>query len=131
MLRLLAGLKEKITPPAVVIIGKVASLEKEFNWLEKNKRILFTGLSKERFFTNGTYFHLPLIRIDPLSDYSELDSHLKNIEKFDWAVFASRYAAEYFFKRLEAFGRDTRDLHGIKIAAVGNSTKNREIRNHG
>ena len=117
--------KESITAPAIFIIGRVAELEGKFNWLRKNKRILFTGLSKERFFTKGTYFHLPLIKIKPMENYEEFNNHLKNIKRFDWIVFSSRYGAEYFFKRLNNLGLDSRNLSAIKIAAIGSSTKNR------
>ena len=115
----------KVIPPAIVIVGKVASLEKNFNWLRKSKRILFTGLSKERFFINGTYFHLPLIKIEPLKDYTKFDNYLGMIRDFDWIVFASRYGVEHFFKRLNAISYDARMLRDIKIAAVGSSTKDR------
>jgi len=114
-----------IEPPAIFIIGKTAEPEKDFNWLRKNKRVLFTGLSKERFFTDGTYYHLPLIDIGPLEDYKEFDSHLKKIRQFDWIVFASRYGVEHFFRRLKKIGHDSRILNNIKIAGVGNSTKAR------
>lgn len=114
-----------IKPPAIIIIGEVVKLEKIFNWLKKNKRILFTGLSKERFFTKGTYFHLPLIKIEPLADYSNFDRYLKDIAGFDWIVFTSRYGVKYFFKRLKKVGYDSRILSGIKIAAIGNSTMER------
>lgn len=117
--------KQKIRPPAIIIIGGVARLEKGFNWLNKSKRILFTGLSKERFFLKGTHFHLPLIKIEPMDDYKEFDNYLKDIKDFDWIVFASRYGVEYFFKRLKAVRLDSRTLANIKIAAIGNSTKNR------
>ena len=117
--------KSGIEPPAIFIIGKTAGLEKDFNWLKKNKKVLFTGLSKERFFGDATYYHLPLISIGPLGDYREMDSHLKKIDYFDWIVFASRYGVEYFFKRLKKIGYDTRALKNIKIAGVGNSTKSR------
>ena len=141
--------EQSLKPPAIVIVGKVVNpvrdrspsgdrklvsakcisngvkLEKEFNWLKKNKRILFTGLSQERFFIRGTYFYLPLIKIEPLDDYKEFDNYLKDIRNFDWIVFVSRYAVEYFFKRLSAISYDSRILAGIKIAAIGNSTKNR------
>jgi uroporphyrinogen III methyltransferase/synthase len=117
--------KEKLRPPAMVIIGKVAKLEREFNWLKRNKRILFTGLSKERFFEKCVYFHLPLIKIEPLRDYREFDGYLRKIREFDWIVFASRYGVEYFFKRFQALGYDARILGNIKVAAIGNSTRNR------
>lgn len=116
---------EKIAPPAIFIIGEVAKLENDFNWLRENKRILFTGLSKKRFFIKGTYFHLPLIKIEPLNDYREFDNHLKNIRNFDWVVFSSRYGVEIFFKRLVLIGCDLRILKDINIAAIGNSTKSR------
>ncbi len=116
---------EKIKPPAIVIVGKVANFEKNFNWLRKNKKVLFTGLSDERFFISGTYFHMPLIKIEELNNYKEFDSYLIKIREFDWIGFASRYGVEYFFKRLKQVGYDSRILNGIKIAAVGNSTANK------
>ena len=117
--------REKIKPPAIIIIGEVAGFEKQFNWLRKNKRILFTGLSGERFFLKGTYFHLPLIRIEPLEDYSGLDYYIRNIKVFNWIVFSSRFGVEYFFKRLKKLGLDARILNNIKIAAIGNCTSER------
>jgi uroporphyrinogen III methyltransferase/synthase len=116
---------EKIRPPAIIIVGEVVKLENKFNWLRKNRRILFTGLSRERFFMKGTYFHLPLIKIKPLKGYKKFDNYLRDINRFDWLVFSSRYAVEYFFKRLRNIGLDSRILNNIKIAAIGNSTKER------
>ena len=117
--------KNKIKPPAIIIIGEVVKLEKKFNWLKKNKRILFTGISGERFFEKGFIFHLPLIKIIPLEDYRHFDTLLKNIENYDWIVFLSRYGVQYFFKRLNEIGLDARKLNNTKIAAIGSSTQNR------
>jgi uroporphyrinogen III methyltransferase/synthase len=116
---------QKIKPPAIIIIGEVVNFEKEFNWLKKARRILYTGLSKERFFQKAIYFHLPLIKIEPLADYKEFDNYLKGIKNFNWVVFASRFGVEYFFQRLKKLGIDVRILKDISIACIGNSTKNR------
>lgn len=117
--------KQKLIPPAIVIIGKVVELEKNFNWLKKTKRILFTGISSERFFEKGFIFHLPLIRIVPLENYHRFDSALKEISKYNWLVFTSRYGVEYFFKHLNSIGFDARKFSQAKVAAIGNSTGNR------
>jgi uroporphyrinogen III methyltransferase/synthase len=116
--------REKLLPPAIVIIGEVVKVGEKFDWLKKGKKVLFTGLSKERFFLKGNYFHLPLIRIEPMKDYSEFDGYLRDIKRFEWVVFSSRYGVKYFFERLMAIGKDVRSLGGIKIAAIGTSTKN-------
>lgn len=103
-----------IKPPAIFIITRNA------REIKRNKCILFTGLSKERFFIKENYVHLPLIRIKPLEDYTEFDNYLRDIRQFDWIVFTSRYGVEYFFKRLK-----TRLPDNIRIAVIGASTKNR------
>ena len=116
--------KQRVKPPALIIIGEVVKLGKKFNWLRKNKKILFTGLSKERFFLKDTHVHFPLIKIEPLEDYGEFDAHLKDLTGYDWLVFTSRYGVKYFFERLKTIKLDSRFLKGIQIAAIGNSTKN-------
>lgn len=115
----------KVKPPAIIIIGEVVNLEKKFNWLKKAKKVLFTGISAKRFFQDEAIFHLPLIKIEPLKDYQEFDRLLKNISQYDWIVFSSRYGVQYFFQRLNKIGDDVRVLGKIKIAAIGNSTRNR------
>lgn len=117
--------KNNVTPPAIVIIGDVVKREQEFNWIRTSRRILYTGLSAERYFQKALYFHLPLIKIIPLDNYRAFDNHLRAIEYFDWIVFTSRYGVKYFFERLKAIKRDARKLADTKIAAIGESTKRR------
>ncbi|MCM8784938.1 MAG: uroporphyrinogen-III C-methyltransferase [Candidatus Omnitrophica bacterium] len=117
--------KEKISPPAIVIIGDVVKKEKRFNWFRRAKKILFTGISSERFFKKGIIFHIPMIEIRPLDDYTEMDNWIKKISIFDWIVFTSRFGVYYFFDRLFRLGYDSRILSGIKIAAIGSSTANK------
>lgn len=120
--------RQGIKPPVIIIIGSVVKLEKRFNWLKRKRKILFTGLSKERFFFKDVYLHLPLIKIVPLLRYVEFDANLKNIAEFDWLIFTSRFGVKYLFERLKILGLDARNLKGIEIAAIGNSTKNELLR---
>ncbi|NOZ64066.1 MAG: uroporphyrinogen-III C-methyltransferase [Caldiserica bacterium] len=113
---------ENISAPAIVIIGEVVKKEKSFNWFRKSRKVLFTGISSERFFEKGIIFHLPLIEIRPLEDYGEMDDLINRVESFDWIVFSSRFGVLYFFRELFKMGLDARALKGIKIAAIGSST---------
>ncbi len=113
-----------VAPPALLIVGKVVDKGRLFMERQKGKSILFTGLSKERYFLDDNYLHLPMIRIDPLEDYGVFDKLLITIDRYDWIVFASRFGVKYFMERLCAAGLDARNLSGIKLAAVGASTGN-------
>ncbi|MCD6460328.1 uroporphyrinogen-III C-methyltransferase [bacterium] len=117
--------KNQINPPAIFIIGELVNLNKKFGWFKQSRKILYTGLSEERFFLDGLFFHVPMIQIKPLDNYQRFDSCLTCIEKYDWIVFTSRYGVDYFFKRFNSLGFDSRRLKGIKIAVIGNSTKNK------
>lgn len=114
--------ERRVKAPAIIIVGDVVRFSKRFNWFDKNKRILFTGLSGEKFFSPGRYDNVPLIKIKSASDYTRFDRLLKGIAGFDWVVFTSRSGVEYFFKRLAVIGLDSRGLAGVKIAAIGKST---------
>jgi uroporphyrinogen III methyltransferase/synthase len=62
------------------------------------------------------------ISLEPPDSWAELDSALQRIEKFDWLLFTSINAIQYFFQRLFQLQLDARALKGIKIAAVGSAT---------
>ncbi len=117
--------ENKVRPPAIFIVGRAVRSGSGLNWLKKNKRVLFTGLSAKRYYLKGTYFHQPMVKIKPLDDYTRFDRQIKEIPGFDWIVFTSRYAVQYFFQRLNKAGFDTRSLRDIKIAAIGSSTAER------
>ncbi len=114
--------KQNISSPAVLLVGKEVSAGHKYNWLRKNKKILYTGISEPRYNLPGTYFHLPLISIHPLKDYSHFDRQLKVLHQFEWLIFTSRYGVKYFFERLYSLNKDTRSLARQKIAAIGTST---------
>ncbi len=115
----------KIKPPSILIIGETVKLEKRFNWFKKTKKILFTGISNQRFFNKELVFHLPLIKIVPLKSYRKFDKEIGNIKNYNWIVFSSRYGVQYFFERLKTISLDARCLNKAKIACVGTSTAKR------
>jgi uroporphyrinogen III methyltransferase/synthase len=131
--------KEKdIKPPAVMVVGDVVRLRESLGWYEKKPlfgyRILVTREHPEGIEPledlGAELIEFPTIEIAPPESYSELDSAIDRIEKYDWLIFTSRNGVKYFLKRLFEKGRDIRDLKGIKICAVGSKTAE-EIRNYG
>lgn len=112
-----------IKPPAVVFVGDVVRFGKKFDWFRRTRKVLFTGISRERFFEEPLFFHLPLIKIVPLDDYRAFDRELGSLGDYDWIVFASRYGVQYFFQQLNAQGRDVRSFASARVACVGESTR--------
>ncbi|MCX8029684.1 MAG: uroporphyrinogen-III C-methyltransferase [Brevinematales bacterium] len=121
-----------IKPPTIFIVGDIVKDEEILNWYKRQKKIIFTGISEERFFEEGIIFHIPMVKIVPLDDYSELKMYITRVSKgeFDWIVFCSRYGVLYFFKSLLEMGFDSRTLGSVKISAIGMSTAN-ALKNHG
>jgi uroporphyrinogen III methyltransferase/synthase len=126
--------EENFRPPAILVVGKIVSLRERLNWFEKKplfgKKILVTvpsedkvRLSKMLEEQGASCIELPVVRIEPLSDYSTLEQTIKEIEKFHWLIFTSGNGVRFFKERLEFLKKDVRILKGIKVAAIGPKTK--------
>jgi uroporphyrinogen-III synthase len=57
----------------------------------------------------------PLIEITPLTDYSQFEATISNIETYDWAIFISSNAVQNGLPRLVKQGIPTK----LKFAAIG------------
>ncbi len=64
----------------------------------------------------------PTIAISPPPSWEPLDAALRNISRYDWAIFTSVNGVHFFMERLLAAGMDARDLKGVKLAAIGPKT---------
>jgi uroporphyrinogen III methyltransferase / synthase len=124
----------KISPPAILIVGKVAGLRNKLNWFEKKplfgKRILVTLPAEDNSRLSAVLEEqgaecaaLPMISIRPMDDYSRLDSMIRNIEDFHWLIFTSQNGVRFFKDRLRVLKKDVRILAGIRVAAIGPKTK--------
>ena len=124
-----AGLK----PPAVTIVGPVAGLRDQLRWFEDRplwgQRVLVTRtrqqasvLSAQLQALGAEAIELPTIRIAPPDDWAPLDGAIAGLKSYHWIIFTSVNGVQSFWKRLAHAGLDARDLHGVKLAAIGPAT---------
>lgn len=125
--------KENITPPALVVIGDVVKLRPRLNWFEKRplfgQRIVVTRareqaveLSRRLAELGAEVLEIPTIKIGPPSQYQDITDALLELNSYDWLVFTSPNGATAFFNLFFKAHKDTRDIGGARIAAVGPAT---------
>ncbi|WP_017655777.1 uroporphyrinogen-III C-methyltransferase [Fortiea contorta] len=133
--------------PAVIVIGEVVGLRQylqpekiDFKIVDSNltsstqlpltgKTILVTrSVGQSSQFSDrltalgATIIEMPTLEIRPPTNWQALDSAIANISDFDWLILTSTNGVDYFFTRLNAQGKDSRALAGMKIAVVGEKT---------
>ena len=127
---------EKVTAPAITIMGGVVELGKSLAW-KKNlplsgKRLVVTRAAKQasgitaRLTALGAeVIETPMIETrDVIPAKAGISSpDLNALANFDILAFTSTNGVESFFKQLLASGRDIRELAGKKIASVGKITE--------
>ena len=124
--------KNKITPPAIIVIGQTVKLRKELNWFEKKplfaKRIIVTrtreqaSLLSEKLAESGAeVIEIPTIKVVS----QKADKRLKNAfsaGKYDWVFFTSQNGVYEFAEFLKREGKDSRIFGKAKICAIGSET---------
>ena len=124
---------EKISAPALTVIGDVVKLRGKLNWFENlplfGKRIVLTRsrgqmakFSQKLSELGADVLEIPAVKgIDPENKQNFIDALLA-LNSYDWLVFTSVNGVatffEFFFRRFH----DLRDIGGAKIAAVGPAT---------
>jgi uroporphyrinogen III methyltransferase/synthase len=120
---------------ALLVIGAVAGLREHLRWFDDRplfgRRIVVTrsreqaGEFVEMLEERGAEaIHAPALRIAPPEDLDTLDAACGAASTFDWIVFTSANAVDYFMRRLLAVS-DVRELKGVRICAIGSSTAER------
>ena len=129
----IAGRAAGVEAPAVIVIGKVAGLSTELNWFERlplfGKRIVTTRTREQSAAfrealeeLGAEAIEIPAIEIRDPQSWQPLDDAIARLEEFDYLLFTSSNGAKKFLGRLQPCGRDLRNLHGLRIGAIGPGT---------
>jgi uroporphyrinogen III methyltransferase/synthase len=122
-----------ITPPVLLVVGNVVKMREQLRWYDNQplfgKRILVTRaehqasqLAKSLRERGAEPLVLPVIEIEELTDFGELDRALQSLSGYDWIVFTSTNGVVSFFNRLHSLCMDSRVLDGCLIGAIGPMT---------
>ncbi len=125
-----------LTPPCIIIVGEVVKFREHLNWFERRplfgKTILLTRSREqsselaEKFSSLGARVLLfPTIRFAPPEDHEKLGCCLNALGEYDWVIFTSANAVEFFFTQLHSQGKDSRSLGGCRICCIGPGTSAR------
>src|SRR5262245_45968393 len=74
--------------------------------------------------------HCPTIQITDPDDYSRLDQAIEDLFGYDWLIFTSTNAVEYFLKRLIFLSKQVDELDALRICAIGEATAEVLIKQH-
>lgn len=124
--------KNKITPPAIIVIGEAVGLRKELNWFEKKplfgKRIIVTrtrqqaSLLSEKLASSGAEaIEVPTIEVVSRKADKQLEDAFSS-NGYDWVFFTSQNGVSEFAAFLERAGKDSRIFGKAKICAIGSET---------
>lgn len=121
--------------PAIVVFGEVVKCRDYLNWYESRplfgKRVVVTRtrsqagkLSRELRELGADVLEMPTIRVkrtegDEAREFAEC---VADCHTYDWLIFTSPNAVEYFFDAFYTIWSDARSIGGARIAAVGPGT---------
>jgi uroporphyrinogen III methyltransferase/synthase len=122
-----------LQPPAMIVVGEVVKCREELNWFERRplfgRRILITRAREQASDFKAQLeeygagcIEFPTIAICPPPSWDPLDTAIRNLSQYDWAIFTSVNGVRFFVERLLLGGRDARDLKGLRLAAIGPKT---------
>jgi uroporphyrinogen III methyltransferase/synthase len=125
--------KEKLSPPAIIIVGEVVKLRGKLNWFEQRplfgQRIVVTrrteqagGFAQRLTELGADVREVPTIKIATPTQKDAIIDCLLELNAYDWLVFTSVNGVTAFFEIFFRRFQDLRDIGGARIAAVGPAT---------
>ena len=128
-----------VQTPATIVVGEVAALAEAIGWYEKKplfgKTVMVTrekevssGFSELLGSCGAKTVEFPTIEIKPIRETREQQLSVKNMEDYDFLVFTSVNGVGNYFDVLASHGKDSRELKGKKIIAIGEKTSEELLR---
>jgi uroporphyrinogen III methyltransferase/synthase len=121
--------------PGLILIGEAVAHRPPQSWSEARplfgRRVLVTrpahqsaGMARKLELLGAVVSCLRTIEIRDPEDLGPLDRALEQVRagEWDWLVFTSANGVEAVMRRLDAIGRDLRNLGRVKLAAIGPKT---------
>jgi uroporphyrinogen III methyltransferase/synthase len=81
------------------------------------------GLTEGLRMRGADVVEAPTIRIEPPSDWAEVDGAIRRIDSYHWIIFTSVNGVKFFLERMDAIGIEQRSLSKVKLAAIGPATR--------
>lgn len=133
--------RERVTAPALIVIGAVVGRREQLAWLEQRplhgRRVVVTraraqasGLAASLRGLGAEVVELPAIRIEPRLGSPEVAAAIAEISEYSLICLTSPNGARLLFEALRLDGRDGRALAGTTVAAIGPGTA-RALARHG
>ena len=130
-----------IRPPAVTLVGSVARLRDELEWLERRplfgRSVVVTrarqqasGLAARLSDLGATVVETPAIRIEPRADDAEVAAAVDRLGDYALVCVTSPNGATLLMDAVERAGGDARAFAGVTVAAIGPGTAG-ELRRRG
>ncbi|MEG2323143.1 MAG: uroporphyrinogen-III C-methyltransferase [Anaerovoracaceae bacterium] len=122
-----------IKTPAIIVVGKVCSLAKDFHWAEDRPlgqikvgvtrpKDRSSSLAKKLEAAGAEVVLLPTIKTETIPNNTNLKAALQKISEYGWIVFTSVAGVHEFYQAMDAIKMDIRSLGSIKFAAIGSAT---------
>ncbi|MGC8490501.1 MAG: uroporphyrinogen-III C-methyltransferase [Syntrophobacteraceae bacterium] len=122
-----------LQPPAVIVVGEVVTCREELNWFENRplfgRKIVVTRAREQASDFKAALAGLgaeciefPTIAVAPPPSWAPLDEAIGSLSGYDWIIFTSVNGVKSFLGRMQVAGKDARDLHAIRLAAIGPKT---------
>jgi uroporphyrinogen III methyltransferase/synthase len=119
--------------PAIIVVGPVASLRRTLRWFDARplfgKRVLVTRPAGQSAATadmlrrrGAEPIELPTIQIGPPPDPARVVQAAREIDRYDVVAFTSENGVAWFFRTLDAEGRDARAFGRARVATIGPGT---------